>query len=127
MDKKFGKNDVIFIGALFLVCLVLLLAFSLQRGGGNGWVLVTVDGKDYGRYPLGEDQTVEITDESSVVTNVLVIADGWADMQEAVCPDKLCVHQRAVSREGETIVCLPNRVVVRVESGKEGALDGFAQ
>ncbi|MCM1282375.1 MAG: NusG domain II-containing protein [Muribaculaceae bacterium] len=127
MDKKFGKNDLIFIGALCLVCLALLLVFSLPEDGGNGRVTVTVDGKTYGRYPLGENQTVEITDASGTVTNVLVIAEGRADMQEAACPDKLCVRQRAIGRAGETIVCLPNRVVVQVESGKEGALDGFAQ
>ena len=47
-------------------------------------------------------------------TNLLVIKDGKADVTEADCPDKLCVHQKAISKTNETIVCLPNKVVVQV-------------
>ena len=50
-----------------------------------------------------------------------------ADMKEADCPDKLCVHQKAISAENESIVCLPNRVVVTVTNSKKEGMDGFAQ
>jgi len=56
-----------------------------------------------------------------------VIRDGKADMKEADCPDKLCVHQKAISAENESIVCLPNRVVVTVTNSKKEGMDGFAQ
>lgn len=48
-----------------------------------------------------------------------MIRDGKADMKEADCPDKLCVHQKAISAENESIVCLPNRVVVTVTNSKK--------
>ena len=38
-------------------------------------------------------------------------------MISADCPDKLCVHQHAISANGETIVCLPNKVVAEVKDG----------
>ncbi|MCH5334095.1 MAG: NusG domain II-containing protein [Agathobacter sp.] len=127
MRRRFGKADAIFIGALAVLCLLVFLLFFLPWRDASGWVVVTRDGEVIGRYRLDGDQTVEITDVSGKVSNVLVIADGRADMTEADCPDKLCVHQRAIRRAGENLVCLPNRVVVTVEGGKEDELDGIAQ
>ena len=127
MRRRFGKADAIFIGALAVLCLLVFLLFFLPWRDVSGWVVVTRDGEVIGRYRLDGDQTVEITDASGKVSNVLVIADGRADMTEADCPDKLCVHQRAIRRTGENLVCLPNRVVVTVEGGKEDELDGIAQ
>ena len=46
---------------------------------------------------------------------VLVIEDGKAYMEEADCPNQICVHHSPVSHKGETIVCLPNRVVIEVQ------------
>lgn len=125
--KRFGKNDMIFLGVLLLVCIAVLLVFSLGSGDKSGYVTVTRDGNAYGRYLLSEDQTVEITDDEKHVTNILVISDGEADMTEADCPDKLCVHQKPIRKAGENIVCLPNRIVVQVERAGEDGLDGFAQ
>ena len=56
-----------------------------------------------------------------------MIKDGKADMIHADCPDKICVHQKAVSAENETIVCLPNKIVVTVTNSNEEGMDGFAQ
>ena len=40
-------------------------------------------------------------------------------MTDADCPDLLCVHQRALDRKNETIVCLPNKVVIKGESAED--------
>ena len=48
-------------------------------------------------------------------------------MTDADCPDLLCVHQRAIDKEDETIVCLPNKVVVKVVGAKQKSdLDSVA-
>lgn len=127
--RKFGRNDIIFIGILAVVCIGLMLAFYVfpKRETDNGNVIVTVDGEVYGTYSLQEDQTVEILDEDDYVTNVFVIKDGKADMISADCPDKLCVNQSEIELENETIVCLPNRVVLTVESDTEAAIDSVAK
>ena len=51
------------------------------------------------------------------------IKDGEADMISADCPDKLCVHQKAISKDGESIICLPNQVVVEIESSESSEYD----
>ena len=127
MHKRFGKNDFIFVGVLLIICIAVLLLFSLIEGEENGWVVVTKDGKEVGRYPLSVEQTIELKDVSGEVTNVLEITEECAKMNEVDCPDKLCVHQKAINRAGECIICLPNRVVVTVESEEEAEFDGISQ
>lgn len=47
-------------------------------------------------------------------TNTLVIKDGQADVTAADCANQICVHDAPVSKEGETIACLPHHLLVEV-------------
>ena len=127
MNKRIGKNDLLLLGVLLCVCIAVLLVFSFGKEKAGATVVVTVDGKEYGRYDLAKEQKVPIYNDQGEVTNTLLIRDHKADMIDADCRDLLCVKQKAVDRSGETIVCLPNRVVVSVENDSQDALDGFAQ
>ena len=93
----------------------------LKKDTGAGKVVIRVDGETYGTYDLSEDQTIDIQG-----TNVLEIHKGEARMSEADCPDRLCVHQKAISRDGESIICLPNKIVVSVEGGEDSGIDAVA-
>ena len=116
------KNDWILAGVIIVIAAAIRL-FQLTRGdGGAGEVIVTVDGETFGTYSLAENQTVDIGG-----TNRLIIQDGTAQMEWADCPDQVCVDHSAISREGESIICLPNQVVVSVESGEEAELDGVVR
>ena len=44
-------------------------------------------------------------------------------MKEANCPDKLCIHQGKISKNGETIVCLPHGLIVEIKSDDNPELD----
>ncbi len=110
------RNDFIFIAVLLLVVSALGLGFYLLRGEGNT-VVVTVDKKEFGRYPLSEDAVVEIrtgTDKEEL--NLLVIKDGKAHVETATCPDGICAGHKPISREGESIVCLPHKVVITIHT-----------
>ncbi len=114
------KNDVIFIGALLAVlCAVGLFVMTAGKTGDT--VTVTVDKTVFGEYPLNEDRTVEIRTEDSL--NVLVIRDGQASVTEASCPDGICSRHRPISKDGESIICLPNRVVIAVSAKNENEPD----
>ena len=76
--------------------------------------MVTVAGEVYGTYPLSEDR--EIVIESGGHLNKITIKDGSVQMSEASCHNQICVRHGSISRDNETIVCLPNRDVVRIES-----------
>ena len=52
-------------------------------------------------------------------TNELVIADGQVWLEQASCPDKLCVHQGKIQYAGQSIICLPNQVTLQLYSRDE--------
>ena len=111
------KNDIIFIAAILAVVAIAAVALLLLRGEGST-VTVEVDRQIIGTYSLASDRVVDIpTDDGEM--NRLVIRDGKAFMESATCPDGVCVSHRPISREGETIVCLPHKVVVTVIGGNE--------
>ena len=116
------RNDW-FLAAGILAAAAILFCFQrLGKSGEQAVVSISVDGDLYGTYSLGEDRTVEINE-----TNRLEISGGAARMDWADCPDQVCVNHRSISRDGESIICLPNQVVVSVENGEPGEVDGIAR
>ena len=114
IHKRKLRNDVLFIAILLLVLAVAGGCLWLFRGDGNT-VTVTVDGAVYGVYPLSQNRVEDIrTGESEI--NRLVIQDGKAYVETATCPDGICAGHRPISREGESIVCLPHKVVITVST-----------
>lgn len=54
-----------------------------------------------------------------------VVSDGKVKAVSADCPDKVCLRQNSISRDGETIVCLPQKIVLVISSEKSKEFDGF--
>ena len=114
------RNDVIFIAALLAILILAGCAFYFLRGEGNT-VTVELDGKEYGNYLLSEDRVIEIrTGEDDEELNLLVIEDGKARVERATCPDGICAAHKPIFREGESIVCLPHRLVITVRTESNG-------
>lgn len=106
------RRDLLLIFGLLLISGISLAFFFLFRTPGDQ-VVVEVDGVVYGRYDLQENTTVRI-ETGDGGYNLLQIADGYACVTEASCPDKLCVHQHRIHNSDESIICLPNKVVVSI-------------
>lgn len=127
MSKK-RKNDIILIIFVLAVATLIWVGYLLAHKKPGGKVVITVDKEVYATYDLGSDTEVVVIDDDGNITNHLVIKDGIADMISADCPDKLCVHQKAISGNGEMIVCLPNKVIVTVkDSDSEADFDTVAK
>jgi hypothetical protein len=79
--------------------------------------------------PLDTNGRTEVT--TALGSNTIEVADGQIRVVDATCTNKDCVHQGPISRPGQTIVCLPNRLVIRIEgsddesggSGEDGDRD----
>ena len=111
------RNDLILIAVLIAAAIALGLGLLLLRPRGNT-VEVRVDGELVAEYSLSRDIRVEIEGIGGV--NILVIRDGMASVEYADCPDKICAAHSPIYRSGESIACLPHRVIVTV-SEKEDA------
>lgn len=107
------RNDIIFISVLIALIMVAALGVLLFSRDGDT-VIVTVDGQIYGEYSLNTDRQVEIVNGEGY--NLLVIEGGKAFVKSASCPDGICSSHRAVSKDGESIICLPNKVVIEIRA-----------
>ena len=104
-----------------LLALVAGAALLLFKSDGDA-VIVSVDGEVIAEYPLSEDIEVEIKSDGGY--NILIIEDGKARVESASCPDGICSAHRPIFRDGESIICLPNKVVI--EAHASYAADGGA-
>ena len=124
--KELGlrKNDIILIVILLIVAAAAYFGIRIyqDRHTKDAVVVVTVDGKEYGRYPLSEQYTETIRFEDGSY-NRFAIQDGYVTMPEASCPDQICVKHKKISKANETIVCLPDTVVLTIESGDKAEID----
>ena len=109
-----------------VVLLVLLLAVGCawavwggQSQGTELTAVVSVDGVEKERLPLKKADGTEWTISSNGYTLhvVLTAEDVW--VEESDCPTQDCVHTGHISRSGQSIVCLPARVIVRLEGGQK--------
>jgi hypothetical protein len=111
MKRRRLGDAVLIVGFLLLAAVGAVYLFCF-RGGGDT-VTVTVDGQLYAAYPLSQDREVIIRTDGGE-QNVLVIRNGKASVRSATCPDGICASHRPIFRDGESIVCLPHRVVITV-------------
>ena len=113
-QKRLWRNDVIFIAVLVVIIAVAGACLYFFRGEGDS-VTVSMDGAVIATYPLSVDRTEEISTPDGGL-NRLIIKDGKAYIESASCPDGICAAHKPIHREGESIVCLPNKVVITVKT-----------
>ena len=119
------KKDIILIILLLVIAAAGMFAVKYMQSGEGARVVISVDGSEYGSYPLSEDRVIPV--DNSWGHNLVVIADGTVQMQEADCPDLICVKHAAISHNHETIICLPHKLVVEIQGGKDSDIDATAQ
>lgn len=120
MDKL--KKDIILLSGIILAAFLFWLVPSFFHRNEPARVRVYQDGNPIADYPLAEDLVTAISYEEEYY-NLLLIEDGKVSVSDADCPDQLCVKQRSISGNGESIICLPHKLVVQIESGEERRLD----
>lgn len=101
--------DLILIASLLLLALVCYFLFSGSGSQGNVAV-VCVNGEKVARYSLAVEGRYELNGGS----NILIIQDGCAWLEDADCPDKICVRQGKIELDGQCITCLPNKLTVTI-------------
>jgi hypothetical protein len=107
------------VGCLLAALVCCCLWFLLRQDGGT--VIVEQNGQETARYALSEDRTVRIEGEGGY--NLLAIEGGEVYLSEADCPTQLCMKTGKIRYAGQSIVCLPHKLAVRITGGASG-LDG---
>lgn len=121
------KGDKLLLAGLLVVALLLAIALYgrhlLPAGDGTAHAMVTVDGKHFRTVALSEPTTFTVLGESGPA--IVEVVGGQLRMREAECPEGLCLKQGWIGRPGQSIVCVPGRIVIRIEGA--AVLDGVTR
>lgn len=90
----------------------------------NKYIEISIDGKPFKTIELDNPSyKEEFTIKTELGTNIVKIENGEADIIDADCPDKLCVKDGSISKPGEILVCLPNKLVVEIKGQRNATID----
>ena len=117
MKRTFFKKhraDICLI-SIFLILGIGLLFYIVSRKHQGNQVLVQVNGTCVRTFWQEEEVTYRI--QSDHGENLLRISEGKVWLSEADCPDKICVNMGKIQYPGQSIICLPHKVVVEIREG----------
>ena len=118
-----NKTAKLILAALALVAIVSAAwILFIDRETNDPRVIVEVDGEIYCQYDMDEVDGIIPISTPNGGENRLYVQEDLVFMDSANCPDKLCVKQGVIRDSTVPIVCLPNKVVVRIE-GRDSGLD----
>lgn len=121
---KINKYDIILIISIIVISVFVLYNNNknLLRLGSNVAKIYS-NGELIEQYDLDSNYQKEFTIENGDNYNTLEIRDGQVYIKDANCKDKLCVHQGKIHKDGELIVCIPNRLIVKIEGNNQNESD----
>lgn len=115
------KADILVMALIAVIAILFFLISYFTGQLSDGKVIIIQDGMRIGSYSLKEDRTISVSGEEGY--NLILINNGNVKVSDADCPDKLCIKQQTIERNGESIICLPHKLVVLIESEEESDLD----
>lgn len=123
--KILKKGDIIIVILLIMISVVPygILKAVQNNYSGTTYAVITVEGKLYKRINLLEDKKDTINIKTSNGYNIINIEDGKVWISDADCRDKVCVHEGAIEKVGDKLVCLPHKIIVEIE-GDNGSTKG---
>ncbi len=113
--KRVRFGDILVL--VLSLCIIIYAGFHAYQGGKGALELhIEVDGVHW-VYPLDHDRVITVS--GPIGPTVIVIEGGYAHVKESPCKAKICIATGEISKPGEWIICLPNKVFITVEGASE--------
>ncbi|MBN2028803.1 NusG domain II-containing protein [bacterium] len=115
-------GDYIIIG---IVLIFISLSFTITRWiQDRGYICtISVNGEEVYRLSLNKDKDIGV--QGPIGETRIKIENGSIWITDAPCREKICQKMGKINHTGEVIVCIPNKVIIQVESGDEQTIDGI--
>ena len=110
-NLSFGRGDWIAVVLVLVLAAAVLVLCLPRQGEENAVVQVLKEGELIYELPLHSDRELQI---GGKYQNTVIIQNGKVYVTESTCPGRDCVHTKGISRSGQSIVCLPNRLELRI-------------
>lgn len=120
------KGDFLLLFGIILLAIITFWGSHSRSSPPGSMVYVTINNQFYASWPLSAELTTPLPGPCG--TNQLHITNGTAFVSHADCPDQICVRHKPITKTGERIVCLPNKVVITILGPENAApIDGISQ
>ena len=120
MKKRLYRNDIILNLIIVVLCIAVPVCFAVFSDDESKLAVISVDGQEVESMPLEKDGTF------SVNGLTVIVSENCAFITESDCPDKVCVDSKKASNVGDSIICVPNKVSVRIVGKEEKGADVVA-
>ena len=112
MEIKIKIGDIIFIAILIIIiCLSLIPIFSDSQSVEDSTVYIEIDGVKYAEVPLDSNEEIVIENVGTVIIDGMQVR-----IENTTCKDKLCERMGNISKSYQSIICLPNKVIIKIIS-----------
>ena len=113
----FRRGDLLAIALVVLLAAGVAAAFALPAGGQQDTVVqIWQDGRLVRELSPDADTSFEIRGD---YLNTISLRDGRVCFSDSDCPGRDCVHSGWISAAGRSLVCLPNRVEIRIAGASD--------
>lgn len=109
------RRDLLLVAVILAVAGAGFLYNRSRQKEPAAYVEVSIDGKIVETLDLSKDTEMTVHGYNNG-TNHLIIRGGEVWIDDASCPDKVCIHQGRISRNSDMIVCLPNLMIAQIRS-----------
>ncbi len=113
MELKIRKNDVILAAAIIALCVALTVVPFFFSSDGNV-VDIYVDGELFAEKDLYENSVTDVLGLMSVI-----VENGRVRVENSSCPTGVCEHSSPISKSGDSIICLPNKILIKISGDAE--------
>ena len=110
--------DILVVLAVVALAAASALTVWPGRDSGSLTAVVTADGKELDRFAPADLAAGPRTYTHNGYTLTVTAEDGGLRVSEADCPTQDCVHTGTISRSGQSIVCLPARIIIQLTGGQ---------
>ena len=127
---KIKAGDIVVVLLVIATAIAGVVMVSRASAGERGSLaIIEVNGKEVRRLELSDKQGYRtLTVQGTLGSSTVAVEDGKVWMTESACRDKLCVGMGRIDSTGQSIVCLPNRVVIRITNGaKPASVDAITE
>ena len=113
MRLRFQKGDWLAVAVTLVLAAAVFLAFLPRESNTPAVAEIYLDGELIRQVSLDSPQEFRVEGE---YYNTVTVKDGCISVTASDCPGEDCVHSGAISTAGRSIVCLPNRLEIRIIS-----------
>ncbi|SHI07600.1 NusG domain II-containing protein [Clostridium intestinale] len=120
--------DLIIIGALLILSFLPLGIFMVVKGDKkSGDIIINIDNKIVKKVPLNQSsESITYQIDFNNNTGYIEVKDGkvrMLEMSKEICPNSICSDTGWIDKIYQSIVCLPNNIIVTIEGVEEEAID----